>query len=98
MTVTIKDIMIRFNVKRDRVKQFNSCQLFIVDSGYGRILVSYRTIIGLYQNSKWYITSDKYSSTTTRQTNKFIRSTSFEADRVTEDTLRDMVNFNYRGY
>lgn len=97
--VTIKDIMVRFNVKRDKVKQFNSCQLFIVDSyQYGRVLVSYTTIIGLFKDSKWYITSERYSVTTSRQTSVFIRSTSFEVERVTEDTLRNMVNFNYQGY
>lgn len=96
--VTIKDIMIRFNVKRDKVRQFNSCQLFVVDTSYGRVLVSYRTIIGLFQGGKWFITSEKYSVTTSKQTNTFISSTSFEVERVTEDALRDMVNFNYRGY
>lgn len=91
--VTIKDIMIGFNVKRDKIKQFNSCQLFIVDStSYGCILVSYRTIIGMFYNSTWYITTAKYSVTTSQQSNTFIKSTPFEVERVAENTLRDMIN------
>jgi len=99
MTIKVKDIMKRFNVSKDKVKQIDSMQLFLVDSYQcGRILVSYTTIIGVFDIDKWYITSDRYSSTTTRQTNKFIKSTPFEVERVTEDNLRDMVNFRYRGY
>ena len=91
--VTIKDIMIGFDVRRDKIKQFNSCQLFIVDSSsYGRVLVSYRTIIGMFYNGTWYITTEKYSTTTSKQTNTFIKSTPFEVERVEENTLRDMIN------
>ena len=91
--VTIKDIMNQFNVARDKVKQVKSMQLFIVDSpSYGRILVSYRTIIGMFYNGVWYITTEKYSVTTSKQTSTFIRSTPFEVKRVEENTLRDMVN------
>lgn len=91
--IAIKDIMIQFNVKRDKVKQFNSCQLFIVDSSrYGRILVSYQTIIGMFYNGIWYITAEKYSVTTSKQANTFIKSTPFKVERVEENTLRDMVN------
>lgn len=91
--VTIKDIMIRFNVKRDKVKQFNSCQLFIVDStDYGRVLVSYTTIVGMFYNGVWYITTKKYSTTTSKQASTFIKSTPFKVERVKENTLRDMIN------
>ena len=91
--ITIKDIMIKFNVKRDKVKQFNSCQLFIVDStDYGRILVSYTTIIGMFHDLTWYITTRKYSVTTSKQTSTFVKSTPFEVEHVDENTLRDMIN------
>lgn len=81
--VTIKDIMNQFNVARDKIKQVKSKQLFIVDSPrYGRILVSYKTIIGLFIDGKWIITTEKFSLSTSRQTNSFIKSTMFEVERV----------------
>lgn len=90
--VTIKDIMLKFNVRRDKVQQFNSCQLFIVDSAdYGRVLVSYTTIIGMFHNLTWYITTQKYSVTTSKQTSTFIKSTPFKIERVEENTLRDLL-------
>lgn len=84
--VTIKDIMLEFNVKRDKVKQFNSCQLFIVDTSYlGRILVSYKTTIGVFHNSIWYITTQKFSATTSKQT------TRFKVERVSAETFDDLL-------
>lgn len=91
--VTIKDIMIGFNVKRDKVKQFNSCQLFIVDTNYlGRILVSYKTTIGVFHNLTWYITKEKFSPTTSKQITIFSRATPFEVVRLDADTFQDMLD------
>ena len=67
--VTIQTIMHQFNVARDKVKQVKSMQLFIVDSPrYGHILVSYQTIIGIYDfnNCTWYVTKEKFSVTTSK--------------------------------
>lgn len=90
--VTIKDIMLSFNVSRDKVKQFNSCQLFIVDTSYlGRILVSYTTTIGVFHESLWYITTQKFSPTTSKQTTMFANSTSFEVKRVSPETFDDLL-------
>lgn len=93
--VTIKDIMIKFNVKRDKIKQFNSCQLFIVDSPmYGRILVSYQTIIGIYDfnNCTWYITKEKFSVSTSKQTSQFINSIYNPVVRVEEEEFKKLVS------
>ena len=91
--VTIKDIMIGFDVRRDKIKQFNSCQLFIVDTSYGRILVNYRTIIGIYDvnNCTWYITKEKYSVTTSKQTSQFINSIYNPVVRVEEEEFKKLV-------
>jgi len=71
MSVTIKDIKNRFNTLR--VEQVASKQLFIVDLvGGGRVLVSYYTIVGIYEGI-WKLTKEKYSRTTTRQLNSFAK-------------------------
>lgn len=77
--VTIKDIMNNFTVKRDKVKQVKSQQLFIVDLIGGRVLISYYTVVGIFHNSIWYIDERKYSVTTTKQVSQFRRSTKFES-------------------
>ena len=92
MTVTKKDIQLAYNVAPDKVKQVNSKQLFIVDTSYlGRLLVSYKTTIGLFHNGVWFITSEKFSVSTSRQTNQFINSTSFEVKRVDKETFDDLL-------
>lgn len=83
MRVTKKD----FN--STNVQQINSMQLFIVDDIY---LYSYKTVIGVYDNGNWYITIHKYSSTTTRQINRFIKYEHFEPVRVSDDNLKDRYN------
>lgn len=92
--VTVQTIMNQFNVARDKVKQVKSMQLFIVDSPrYGRILVSYRTIIGIYDfnNCTWYVTKDKFSVTTLKQTSQFINSISNPVVRVEEEEFKKLV-------
>lgn len=89
--VTKKDIMRLFAVKSDAVKQIGSKQLFIVDTKSGRMLVSYRTIIGYFTNSIWHISSNKYTVTTSKQTSQFINSTKFTCIRCSEEELQAMV-------
>ena len=93
--VTIQTIMNQFNVARDKVKQVKSMQLFIVDSHrYGRILVSYQTIIGIYDfnNCTWYITKEKFSVTTSKQTTQFINSIYNPVIRVEEEEFKKLVS------
>lgn len=68
--ITLKDVKYFFNTQN--VSQVKSMQLFIVNYN---LLVSYKTIMGvLDDNDCWYITSRKYSSTTSKQTTVFKRS------------------------
>ncbi len=83
---TIVDVKSQFNT--DNVKQAGSKQLFVVNDN---TLVSYRTIVGKLIDGTWYITTEKYSVTTTRQCNQFaneaIREATrkgFKVERVTE--------------
>jgi hypothetical protein len=74
------------------VKQVNSKQLFIVDTSYlGRLLVSYKTTVGIFHNSLWFITNEKFSPTTSRHANMFVKSTSFEVKRVDKETFDDLL-------
>lgn len=92
MTVKIKDIQLAYNVPANMVKQVKSKQLFIVDTSYlGRILVSYKTTIGIFHNSIWYITTEKFSPTTSKQTTIFINSTKFKVERVSHETFDDLL-------
>ena len=91
--VEVKDIMVSFNVSRDKVKQVNTMQLFLVDTGnLGRILVSYKTIIGVFYNLTWFITTQKSSPTTSKQITIFSRSTHFDVIRLDSDTFQDMLD------
>jgi hypothetical protein len=93
MTVTKKDIQLAYNVAPTMVKQIASKQLFIVDTSYlGRLLVSYRTTIGVFHNSVWYLTSEKFSPTTSKQASQFINSTSFKVERVDALTFQDLLD------
>ena len=92
MTIKSKDIQLAYNVPANMVKQVNSKQLFIVDTSYlGRLLVSYKTTIGLFHNSVWYITTKKFSATTSKQTTQFIKSTSFPVERVSIEIFDDLL-------
>ena len=85
MRITVQSIMNTFNVARDKVKQLDSKQLFIVDLPTGRVLVSYKTIVGAFTDNIWYLTRERYSVTTSRQLSWFASRTSFNVLRV--DTL-----------
>lgn len=92
MTIKIKDIQLAYNVPANMVKQVKSMQLFIVDTSYlGRILVSYKTPIGVFHNSTWYLTTQKFSATTSKQTNIFAKSTPFKVERISAETFDDLL-------
>ena len=93
MKVTIKTIMQIFEVNRDKVRQIKSQQLFIVDTPYlGRLLVSYRTVVGIFHGGVWVISLEKHSTSTSRQVNSFTRSTPFEVQRVDAETFSDLLD------
>jgi hypothetical protein len=55
------------------ISQFGNRQMAVVThSNYTRLLYSYRTIVGRFRNGVWYLTTTKYSHTTTRQLNQFV--------------------------
>jgi hypothetical protein len=100
MSVTVKDICKQFGVGREAVRQIGSKQLFIVDAYRdtypscqynNRILVSYWTIIGVFDNLQWNITTKKHSPTISKQITQFRRETPFDIVMVDEDVLRDML-------
>jgi len=78
--MTLKEIKSLFS-DYAKHKQVDSKQLFICsqripeDSGYNKILVSYRTIVGYYDATQacWVLTKEKYSVTTSRHLSYFAR-------------------------
>ena len=102
---TRKDIANQFGLPLDAIEQIGSKQLFIVDcssypnsfDSYSRkyysvsLLVSYKTIVGIYHtaDSGWKLTSKKYSVTTTRQLSDF--SKTYNTCRVTEDEFNELL-------
>lgn len=96
MSVTKKDISAIFGVPLSAIKQIGAKQLFIVnissgDIGYRNILVSYRTIIGYHDSEFWYITTKKYSQTTSCQITAFSRSRWGRIKRVGNDELVNLL-------
>ena len=102
---TRKDIANQFGLPLNAIEQIGSKQLFIVycssypnsfDS-YSRkyysvsLLVSYRTILGIYHtaDSEWKLTSKTYSRTTTKQLSDF--SKTHNAWRVTEEEFNELL-------
>ena len=88
MSITIKDICNQFGVSEHRIEQIEHKQLFIVAMDNGKLLVSYQTVIGKLLNGKWHITSEKFSSATSRQITQFIKSCHNEIIRV--ESLEDI--------
>lgn len=91
MKVTKKDISAIFGVSPGAIKQVGSKQLFLAyvytdEVGYQKILISYRTIIGVY-DEMWHITTKKYSRTTSYQITAFSRGKWGKVKRVDNDTL-----------
>ena len=72
------------------VEQFHSMQMFIVYTPSYNLLLSYTTIVGLcnYQTKIWLLTEKKYSTTTTRQLNRFASQT-FSTRWIKEAALQD---------
>lgn len=100
MKVTKQNIMDQFGVMANAVRQIGSKQLFIVDNHNStkymyakcRILVSYKTIIGIFDaDCVWHITDKKYSATTSKQTSQFINQTPFACFRCADDELQAML-------
>ena len=94
MSVTKKNISSIFGVPLSAVKQVGAKQLFIIyipDGGYRLILVSYKTIIGYHDSDGWYITTKKYSHTTSRQITAFSRGRLGKIKRIDNDTLVSML-------
>lgn len=94
MKVTKKDISNIFGVSPAAIEQIGAKQLFIVDIsngeiGYRHILVSYRTIIGFHDSEFWYITTKKYSRTTSSQITAFSRN---RWDRIKYVENEELVN------
>lgn len=92
MKVTKKDISAIFGVPLSAIKQVGAKQLFIInvsngDIGYRHILVSYRTIIGFHDSEFWYITTKKYSQTTSCQITAFSRGRWDRIKRVENEEL-----------
>jgi hypothetical protein len=68
---------IKRNYPTCNCRQVGSMQLFIVEGvvneQYSKLLISYNTIIGKFINSTWYVTTQRYSLTTTQQISRFAR-------------------------
>lgn len=71
-----------------KCKQVDSKQLFIVEGVIKGVqtkyLISYVTVVGKfeYDESTWYITNSRYSVSTIKQVNQFIRSTPYNVIRI----------------
>lgn len=85
MRVTKTDVSWIFNVQVDAIKQIDSKQLFIVDSpDKGRVLISYKTIVGRFTDNEWLLTTERYSETTSKQLNQFANRTKFPVRYVAD--------------
>ena len=80
--VTRKVVANTFGIQPHAVRQICSMQLFIIDIPAGRVLVSYKTIVGRFIDNAWRITTQFYSITTSQQINRFISQTEFDVIRV----------------
>lgn len=102
---TRKNVANQFGLPLNAIEQIGSKQLFIVDcssypgsyDSYSRkfysvsLLVSYRTIVGIYHtaDSEWKLTSRNYSATATRQLSDF--SKTHNTCRVTEEEFNELL-------
>ncbi len=78
-------------------KQVGNKQLFIVEGDingvYQTILLSYYTKIGRFVNGTWFITNERYSSTTSKQTSQFINSTAYTVIRLDDISLASIKEY-----
>lgn len=88
MSVKLKDVAITYNLTNDG--QIGSKQLFYGYSAiYKRyIYISYRTIIAIKHNGQCHITSEYFSSTTTRHKNEIRK---IESQSIVVDKFSDLL-------
>ena len=100
MPVTKKDISAIFNVPTANITQVGSKQMFKVTSVKDKcfFLLSYRTIIGIYHDNIWKITTKKYSSTTSRQITAFSHSRGDRIKRVDNEELVNLLPNSLKYY
>lgn len=103
MNITKKDVANQFGLPVAAIEQIGSKQLFIVDAAnfedcfdsgtkkyYNvRLLVSYRTIVGICKFGEWQITSEKFSPTTSKQLTQFLNS--YNGVRVSVEDFDDLL-------
>lgn len=84
MQVTKKTITTNFTV--ENVEQIGSKQLFkAYNTYYGTgVYYSYRTIIAIKYNGQWWLTSEKFSSTTSRHKTEIQK---LESNCITVDSI-----------
>jgi len=74
MSVTKKQIKELYPDALD-IKQYGAKQLFKITYPNHKLLLSYKTVIGVKETGElWRFTNEKFSVTTTRQLNYFINS------------------------
>ena len=90
MPVTKKDIYERFNISN--VEQIGKKQLFTGIIKDTNVLISYYTIVGVYDNINkiWVLTLEKYSHTTTCQMHKFMQDNNCRYARI-EDYIKELI-------
>lgn len=66
--ITAKMIANNLGINIEEVKQVGSKQLFIVK---GRELYSYWTKVGYLEDATWFLTTKKYTKTTSKQLTQF---------------------------
>lgn len=97
---TKADIKRMFN-HDSRIEQHDSKQLFTVYEKAGIYLLSYTTIIGFKDSlaNVWYVTKQKYSSTTSRHISSHRKSTNclieYLEPKVFDKMLKEYVDLNY---
>ena len=89
---TLTDIKKRY--PRHTVEQVDKRQCFYVYTGHNNaIALSYDTIVGCYANDTFFLTTEKYSVTTTQQCNRMARDF-HTVKRVDSDELQLIVSAN----
>lgn len=71
MPVTKQDLK-RYYPDAESIERIDSMQLFKACYPDKVYLISYRTVIGVKRAGVWYITTQKYSPSTSRQTTRFL--------------------------
>lgn len=69
------------------VEQFKSCQCGWAWYGSAAIIYSYTTIVGVVLDGVHYLTTEKYSSTTTQQLNKMAKYFHYPRENTDTDDI-----------